>query len=185
MSERLHRQVENHGGIRLSLRPRMGLPWLAHRDQSRPATGWQEIADADHGRTPRMPQVRTKNISTCSASNSSASACSGASTTVFDHDPAVRVGGAGDALRVPGEGASSIKDCARFTGASTTRRRWPKPKSNTKITPAPAIWVKYRADRTIRVTSCDAALQGKKVFTVIWTTTPWTLPASHGGGVSS
>src|SRR5258708_23268103 len=24
----------------------------------------------------------------------------------------------------------------------------------------------------------DPALQGKKVFTIIWTTTPWTLPAS-------
>ena len=24
----------------------------------------------------------------------------------------------------------------------------------------------------------DAALAGKKVFTIIWTTTPWTLPAS-------
>jgi isoleucyl-tRNA synthetase len=41
---------------------------------------------------------------------------------------------------------------------------------------SPAIWVKYRlkdAPETL-----DSALKGKQVFTVIWTTTPWTLPAS-------
>jgi isoleucyl-tRNA synthetase len=42
---------------------------------------------------------------------------------------------------------------------------------------SPAIWVKYRlADDPSKL---DAALRGKKVFTVIWTTTPWTLPASR------
>src|SRR5579863_8385973 len=41
---------------------------------------------------------------------------------------------------------------------------------------SPAIWVKYRLkDDPAKL---DPALQGKKVFTVIWTTTPWTLPAS-------
>jgi isoleucyl-tRNA synthetase len=38
------------------------------------------------------------------------------------------------------------------------------------------VWVKYlMADDPAAV---DAALKGKKVFTIIWTTTPWTLPAS-------
>jgi len=41
---------------------------------------------------------------------------------------------------------------------------------------SPTVWVKYAlADDPARI---DAALSGKKVFTVIWTTTPWTLPAS-------
>jgi len=41
---------------------------------------------------------------------------------------------------------------------------------------SPAIWVKYRLkDDPAKL---DAALRGKNVFTVIWTTTPWTLPAS-------
>ena len=38
------------------------------------------------------------------------------------------------------------------------------------------VWVKYGlSDDPARI---DAALTGKKVSTVIWTTTPWTLPAS-------
>jgi isoleucyl-tRNA synthetase len=38
------------------------------------------------------------------------------------------------------------------------------------------VWVKYAlAEDPARL---DPALAGKKVFTVIWTTTPWTLPAS-------
>jgi isoleucyl-tRNA synthetase len=38
------------------------------------------------------------------------------------------------------------------------------------------VWVKYAlSDDPARI---DAALKGKNVFTIIWTTTPWTLPAS-------
>jgi len=41
---------------------------------------------------------------------------------------------------------------------------------------SPTVWVKYAmADDP---SSVDAALRDKKVFTIIWTTTPWTLPAS-------
>src|SRR5271157_5332840 len=41
---------------------------------------------------------------------------------------------------------------------------------------SPTVWVKYPfvGDPA----SLDAALKGKKVSTIIWTTTPWTLPAS-------
>src|SRR5437899_1165548 len=38
------------------------------------------------------------------------------------------------------------------------------------------VWVKYRF--TGDPTSLDPGLVGKNIFTVIWTTTPWTLPAS-------
>jgi isoleucyl-tRNA synthetase len=41
---------------------------------------------------------------------------------------------------------------------------------------SPTIWVKYGL--LDDPASIDAALAGKKVSTVIWTTTPWTLPAS-------
>ena len=41
---------------------------------------------------------------------------------------------------------------------------------------SPTIWVKYAlTDDPLKI---DPGLAGKKVFTVIWTTTPWTLPAS-------
>ncbi len=38
------------------------------------------------------------------------------------------------------------------------------------------VWVKYALIDD--PTTIDPALAGKKVFTIIWTTTPWTLPAS-------
>src|SRR5512133_1310360 len=41
---------------------------------------------------------------------------------------------------------------------------------------SPSIWVKYRM--TSDPAQVDSALAGKKVSTIIWTTTPWTLPAS-------
>ncbi len=47
---------------------------------------------------------------------------------------------------------------------------------------SPAIWVKYRLQsdpRTIDPALADARIQGDKpISTIIWTTTPWTLPAS-------
>jgi isoleucyl-tRNA synthetase len=41
---------------------------------------------------------------------------------------------------------------------------------------SPAIWVKYRLKDD--PSALSPALKGKQVFTVIYTTTPWTLPAS-------
>ncbi|MGE5113080.1 MAG: class I tRNA ligase family protein, partial [Acidobacteriaceae bacterium] len=41
---------------------------------------------------------------------------------------------------------------------------------------SPSIWVRYAL--TSNPEKIDPALKGKKVATIIWTTTPWTLPAS-------
>ncbi|HEY0307407.1 MAG TPA: isoleucine--tRNA ligase [Acidobacteriaceae bacterium] len=41
---------------------------------------------------------------------------------------------------------------------------------------SPSVYVRYAL--TSDAASIDAALVGKKVYTIIWTTTPWTLPAS-------
>ncbi|HTW32263.1 MAG TPA: isoleucine--tRNA ligase [Candidatus Sulfotelmatobacter sp.] len=41
---------------------------------------------------------------------------------------------------------------------------------------SPTVWVKYGLIDD--PSAIDAALAGKKVSTIIWTTTPWTLPAS-------
>ncbi|HWF02052.1 MAG TPA: isoleucine--tRNA ligase [Candidatus Angelobacter sp.] len=41
---------------------------------------------------------------------------------------------------------------------------------------SPSVWVKYAL--TSDPAKIDAALAGKKNSTIIWTTTPWTLPAS-------
>jgi isoleucyl-tRNA synthetase len=41
---------------------------------------------------------------------------------------------------------------------------------------SPSVWVKYRM--TSKPEAIDPALAGHKASTIIWTTTPWTLPAS-------
>jgi isoleucyl-tRNA synthetase len=41
---------------------------------------------------------------------------------------------------------------------------------------SPSVYVRYRL--TSDATLIDSALAGKDVYTIIWTTTPWTLPAS-------
>jgi isoleucyl-tRNA synthetase len=42
---------------------------------------------------------------------------------------------------------------------------------------SPSVYVRYAL--TSDPAAIDASLAGKKVFTIIWTTTPWTLPASQ------
>src|SRR5258707_3648502 len=46
---------------------------------------------------------------------------------------------------------------------------------------SPSVWVKYRM--TSDPAKIDSRPAGKKVNTIIWTTTPWTLPASMAGAV--
>src|SRR5258708_15006577 len=41
---------------------------------------------------------------------------------------------------------------------------------------SPSVYVRYRL--TSPAEAIDARLAGKRVSTIIWTTTPWTLPAS-------
>ncbi len=41
---------------------------------------------------------------------------------------------------------------------------------------SPSVYVRYRL--TSDPAAIDAALAGREVYTIIWTTTPWTLPAS-------
>src|ERR1700686_3241859 len=46
---------------------------------------------------------------------------------------------------------------------------------------SPTVWVKYPFagdPASLDAALVDAERRGKKVFTIIWTTTPWTLPAS-------
>ncbi|HEY6970390.1 MAG TPA: isoleucine--tRNA ligase [Candidatus Angelobacter sp.] len=45
-----------------------------------------------------------------------------------------------------------------------------------KLRTSPSVWVKYALSSD--PAKIDPRLAGKKVFTIIWTTTPWTLPAS-------
>src|SRR5258705_1100284 len=42
---------------------------------------------------------------------------------------------------------------------------------------SPSVYIRYAL--TSDPSAIDVSLSGKKVFTIIWTTTPWTLPASQ------
>ena len=47
---------------------------------------------------------------------------------------------------------------------------------STTCTTSPSVYVRYAL--TSDPAAIDARLAGKKVNAIIWTTTPWTLPAS-------
>ena len=95
---------------------------------------------------------------------------------LLHHDSAVRVGGAGDVLRLSAKRASSTRACAGVLvhprpdrpGRSRSRIREPH---------QPDRLGEVRAGRATPRRSIPRS-PGKKVFTIIWTTTPWTLPAS-------
>jgi isoleucyl-tRNA synthetase len=72
--------------------------------------------------------------------------------------------------------ASSIAVSSRSTGASTTAPRWPRLRSSTRCTPVPRSTCATGSRRMRRRSTrrCRAV----RFTTIIWTTTPWTLPAS-------
>ena len=58
----------------------------------------------------------------------------------------------------------------------TTAPPWPKPKWNTRTTPARPSGC---ASRSLPIPAqIDPALAGRNVYGLIWTTTPWTMPAN-------
>ena len=57
-----------------------------------------------------------------------------------------------------------------------TARRWPKPRWSTQNHSSPSIWVRFALISD--PAAVDAALAGRKVYGLIWTTTPWTIPAN-------
>ena len=48
---------------------------------------------------------------------------------------------------------------------------------------SPSVYVRYAL--TSDPAAIDPALAGKQVYTIIWTTTPWTLACIAGGGLPS
>ena len=60
MHQGFRRQDQDHGGLRRALRPRLGLPRPADRDQGRRAARPQKAGDARRRRPPRLPRVRAE-----------------------------------------------------------------------------------------------------------------------------
>ena len=57
-----------------------------------------------------------------------------------------------------------------------TAPRWLKQRVEYEMHTSPSVYVRYRL--TSPAEEVDSRLAGKRVSTIIWTTTPWTLPAS-------
>ena len=89
---------------------------------------------------------------------------------------AVRIRDRRRVRRFPGPRLRLQRSETGATGASTTAPRWPKPKSNTRITPARPSGCAFAL--TSDPASIDPALAGRNVYGLIWTTTPWTIPAN-------
>ena len=78
--------------------------------------------------------------------------------------------------RVRRAGAASTATRSRCTGASSTAPRWPRPRSSTRTTPRRRSTCASRSSAT-RARPMPR-LRDKRAAFVIWTTTPWTLPAN-------
>ncbi len=96
--------------------------------------------------------------------------------------PAYQAADRACARRVRQRGAWSTRARSPSTGACAIARRWPRPRSSTSPT--------RRRRSTSSSTAADAgtaelaervpALAGRDVSVLIWTTTPWTIPANLG-----
>ena len=173
--EGFRRQVQDHGRIRRSLCPGMGLPWPAHRDQGRPDAGRQEAADAPARCPPGMPQICPE-ISRSAAR--AVQAYRGVRTlgpALFHHDAAVRVGGAEDFLHVLRK-RLRLQGPARGVLVHARRDRAGRSRSRIRKPHQPDGLGKVRAAG--RSGEDRSGADGQESFTIIWTTTPWTLPAS-------
>ena len=97
-----------------------------------------------------------------------------------------------DVARLPGDDraparrpsprrASSTRPRSRCTGASRAAPRWPRPRSSTTSATRArrsTCASRSRPRRPRALADRHPALAGKPVSAVIWTTTPWTLPAN-------
>ena len=75
---------------------------------------------------------------------------------------------------------SSTRARSRCTGASTAARRWPKPRSSTRITRRrrSTSSSRWRPTSAAELAARVPALAGRNVSVLIWTTTPWTIPSN-------
>ena len=133
---------------------------------------------------PAVPGVRAPSRSSASAAISSASACSATGsipTSRWTSGPK-RTSSArsGACMRA----ATCTRARSRCTGASTAGRRWPNAEVEYEDRTSPAIDVAFpfvdlkRLARAFGFTHLY-----EPAFAVIWTTTPWTLPANQAVAV--
>ena len=168
-------------GHRRRLRPRLGLPRAAHR-----APGRQGARARQRGSTCAARWIRSRSggaaattraaSSTSSARSSSGWACSATGESLPDDGARLRGDHRARARPLRRAGARLQGPEARSTGACTARRRSPRPRSSTRSRRRPSVYVTFPAGRALA--RARAGARRRRASLVIWTTTPWTLPAN-------
>ena len=137
-SQGLHRQVEDHGGLRFALRPRLGLPRPAHREQSRSANSAPKKAQMSAAEIRRACRKYAEKYVDLQREDFKRLGVLGRWEDPYLTMSAGLPGGHRAArLSIFSTRVTYTRASSRSTGASMTAPRWPKPKSNTRTTPAP------------------------------------------------
>ena len=169
-------------GPRRALRAGLGLPRPAHRAAGGQGPRREEEGDEPGGLPPATAARTPRSSSTSSARSSSGWASSASGTT-----PTSR-------WRPPTRPRSCASSPSSWRRGSSTRPRSPSTGASPDRTAlaeaeveydethvSPSIDVRFAAARRRRRRSWPRAipaLHGRRVAAVIWTTTPWTLPAN-------
>ena len=190
-SEGLRRALALDDGVPHAVRARMGLSRDADRVQglARPRRARRARCPSSSCAACAAPKPRSGSISSARISCASDVSATGSSRTSRWIRRTTRRKSA--CCATWSSAATSIAACARCIGASPIAPRWPRPKSNIASTCRRRFTSRSRSTRNLRdagALAADAAdgaelaaaHKAGKLFAVIWTTTPWTLPANLG-----
>ncbi len=92
------------------------------------------------------------------------------------HEPAIPGRDRRRLRRFPRTGATSTRASSRCTGASTDRTALAEAEVEYENHTSPSIWVRF--ELATDPAAIHPALAGREVYGLIWTTTPWTIPAN-------
>ena len=173
-------QAQDPGRVRRALRAGLGLPRAAHR-----APGREDARQEHSGRTSRsalVPRLRAEQIERQKRDFMRLGVLGDWDHPYLTMD--FRDRGRRSSARSGGscERATCTGARSRSTGASTAARRWRRPRSSTRTAPRRRSTSAFAAVRSCarlaRAVRLHAPVRGRR-FAVIWTTTPWTLPANQ------
>ena len=171
------RPLAGDARLRLQLRARLGLPRPADRVEDRgavPRQGQEQGRGVRSSSSAASAAPSPSSGSTCSARSSSASASSGDWANPYltmDFDAEAQI--AREIMKF----AMTRPALSRLEAGDVVRRsrrpRWPRPRSSITRRPRTTIWVKFPITEHARRRS------RRRAPVVIWTTTPWTIPANR------
>ena len=153
----LRRQVADDGGVRFAVRAGLRLPRTADRAEGGPRARVEEARDEPGRLPPRLPRLRRAVHRRDDRGVQAARRLRRLGASVPDDGVQVPGGHRAGARQVRGDRAWSTRARSPCTGASTAARRWPRPKSNTRITPRPRSTSSSRSRPTARASWAAAS----------------------------